>query len=130
MTATRGFIKLPVSLPHVNVESHADAEGVEAVPQVHLQQGPAGTETSVQQFELEPGAEVPEHDHPHEQAGYVASGTLTFLVDGEEIAVSAGDSYVIPGGEPHAAENRGDERVVGIDVFAPPRTDPDWADGE
>ncbi|MFB6244388.1 MAG: cupin domain-containing protein [Halobaculum sp.] len=108
--------------------SHADEEGVEAVPQVHLQQGAAADETSVQYFEIEPGAEVPEHSHPHEQAGYVEQGTFTFLVDGEEIVVEAGDSYVIPGGEPHAAENRGEETVVGVDVFSPPRTDPDWAD--
>ncbi|MEZ3144208.1 cupin domain-containing protein [Halobaculum sp. MBLA0143] len=108
--------------------SHADADGVEAVPDVVLQQGAAGEETSVQQFEIEPGATVPEHSHPHEQAGYVARGELTFLVDGEERVVSAGDSYVLAGGEPHAAENRGDEPVVGVDVFAPPRTDPDWAE--
>lgn len=112
----------------MDTESHADADGVEAVPDVFLQQGAAGEETSVQQFEIEPGATVPEHSHPHEQAGYVAEGELTFLVDGREIVVGPGDSYVLPGGEPHAAENRGEKRVVGIDVFAPPRTDPDWAE--
>jgi quercetin dioxygenase-like cupin family protein len=112
----------------VETVSHADDDGVEAVPDVFLQEGAAGEETSVQRFEIQPGATVPEHSHPHEQAGYVASGELTFLVDGDERVVSAGDSYVLPGGEPHAAENRGDEPVVGVDVFAPPRTDPDWAE--
>lgn len=109
-------------------ESHADGDGVEAVPNVHLQQGAAGSETSVQHFEIEPGATVPEHSHPHEQAGYIAQGELTFLLDDEEIVVGPGDSYVLDGGEPHGAENRSEETVVGVDVFSPPRTDPDWAE--
>jgi quercetin dioxygenase-like cupin family protein len=109
-------------------ESHADGDGVEAVPKVHLQQGAAGSETSVQHFEIEPGAEVPEHSHPHEQAGYVTQGELTFVLDDEEVVVGPGDSYVLDGEEPHGAENRGEETVVGVDVFSPPRTDPDWAE--
>ncbi|MFB6075465.1 MAG: cupin domain-containing protein, partial [Haloarculaceae archaeon] len=77
-------------------------------------------------FHIEPGARVPEHDHRHEQVGYVERGTFTFVVEGEEYTIGAGDSYQIPGGEPHAAENRTDEPVSGIDVFSPPRVDPDW----
>ena len=100
----------------------------EAVEHVHLAQLAAGEEMSVQHFRIEPGATVPEHDHPHEQAGFVYEGALTFLVDGEEIVVHAGDSYSIPGDEPHAAENRGDTPVQGVDIFAPPRPDPDWAE--
>ena len=104
-----------------------DRRAVEAVPGVHLTQLAAGEEMSVQRFRIEPGATVPEHDHHHEQTGYVVSGTLTFTVDGGTVPVGPGDSYAIPGGEPHAAANEGDEPVVGIDTFAPPRTDPDWA---
>jgi quercetin dioxygenase-like cupin family protein len=55
-------------------------------------------------------------------------GVLTFVVDGERIPVGAGDSFAIPGGEPHAAENAGDVPAVGLDVFSPPRDDPDWRD--
>jgi quercetin dioxygenase-like cupin family protein len=108
--------------------SHADAAATDVLDGVALSQLAAGTELNVQGYRIEPGASVPEHDHPHEQGGYVVRGTLTFLVDGEELVVSAGDSYVIPGGEPHGAENRGDETVEGVDVFAPPRTDPPWLD--
>jgi mannose-6-phosphate isomerase-like protein (cupin superfamily) len=50
-----------------------------------------------------------------------------FLVDDEEIFVSEGDSYVIPGSEPHKLENRTEVPLRGLDVFSPPRTDPDWA---
>ena len=104
----------------------ADGETVEVAEGVHLTQLVAGEQMSVQHFHIEPGATVPDHSHEHEQAGFVASGTFTFLLDGEEYVVHAGESYTIPGGVEHAAENRADVPVDGIDVFSPPRTDPDW----
>ncbi|USZ67316.1 cupin domain-containing protein [Halorussus salilacus] len=103
-------------------------ESTEAVEGVHLSLLAGGEEMNVQHFSIEPGAEVPEHSHHHEQTGYITGGTLTFLVDGEEFEVGEGDSYVLEGDEPHAAENRGDVPVTGIDVFSPPRDDPDWKD--
>jgi quercetin dioxygenase-like cupin family protein len=106
----------------------ADGETVEAVDGVYLTQLVAGERTSVQHFHIEPGARVPEHSHEHEQAGYIAHGTFTFLADDEEHVISPGETYVIPGGEPHAAENRADIPVSGIDIFSPPRTNPDWMD--
>ena len=101
-------------------------ESTEAVPGVHLRQGAAGDEASAQRFFIEPGAEVPEHDHPHEQVGTVTRGVLTFFVDGETLRVGPGDTFAIPGGEPHAAANEGDVPVEGLDVFSPPRPNPDW----
>ncbi len=104
------------------------AETTEAVEDVHLAQLAAGAEMSVQHFEFEPGATVPSHDHPHEQSGFVYEGELTFLLeDGEEV-VGAGESYVLAGGEVHGAENRGEGIVRGVDVFSPPRPNPDWAE--
>lgn len=114
----------------MNVVSTDDAEAVEAVPDVHLSQLAAGEQTSVQFFDIRPGARVPEHSHPHEQAGFVTRGSGVFIVDGEEITVEAGDSYVVPGEEPHAVENRGEEPLEGVDIFSPPRTDPDWGEGD
>jgi quercetin dioxygenase-like cupin family protein len=102
-------------------------DAVEAVPGVHLSQLAAGEAMSVQGFFIEPDAVVPAHSHHHEQAGYVASGTLTFTVEGETYDVAAGETYVVPGDAEHAAENRGDVPVEGVDVFSPPRPDPDWA---
>ncbi|SHH52477.1 cupin domain-containing protein [Halobaculum gomorrense] len=108
-------------------ERHDPSADTEAVHGVHLAQLAAGAETSVQHFSIEPGAEVPAHSHRHEQAGYITAGALTFvLADGEEVVCEAGDSYVLAGEEVHGAENRGDERVEGVDIFSPPRTDPDW----
>ncbi|WP_096389057.1 cupin domain-containing protein [Halopenitus persicus] len=110
----------------MEIVTDADVEATEAADGVHLTQEAAGEHTSVQGFTIEPGATVPEHRHDHEQAGVVTAGTLTFLIAGEERPVSAGESYVIPGDEPHAAVNRGDVPVEGYDVFSPPRLDPDW----
>jgi len=106
----------------------ADGETVEVVDGVHLTQLASGERTSVQHFHIEPGATVPDHSHHHEQAGFIAKGALTFLVDGEEVVIGSGESYVIPGDEPHAAENRADVPVDGVDIFSPPRENPDWAD--
>ncbi|TKX80658.1 cupin domain-containing protein [Halorubrum sp. SD626R] len=110
----------------MDIVPDADVEAVEAVDGVFLTQGAVGEDASVQHFVIEPGASVPEHDHPHEQVGAIIEGALTFLVDGEELVVEAGDTYAIPGGEPHAARNDGDETVVGYDIFSPPRANPDW----
>lgn len=109
--------------------SLTETETTEAVKNVHLAQLATGDEMSVQHFEFEPGATVPMHDHPHEQSGFVYEGTLTFLLDdGDEEVVEAGDSYVLAGGEVHAAENRDETPVRGVDVFSPPRPNPDWGE--
>jgi len=107
----------------------ADRDSTEAVDGVHLSLLAGGENMNVQHFDIEPGATVPAHSHPHEQTGYIVDGTLVFVLDdGEEIEVGPDDSYAIPGGETHAAENRGDVPVRGVDIFSPPRDDPDWQD--
>ena len=114
----------------MDLESVDDAELVEAVPDAHLAQLAAGENASMQFFHIEPGATVPQHHHHHEQLGYVWQGEITFLVgeDGEEVVVGPGDSYVLASVEVHAAENRCEETVEGVEVFSPPRTNPDWAE--
>lgn len=103
-------------------------ETVEVVDGVHLTQLAAGDRTSIQHFHIEPGATVPEHSHEHEQVGYVYRGTMVFDVTGEEFVIGPNESFGIPSDQPHAAYNRGEEPVRGIDVFAPPRPNPDWGD--
>ena len=110
----------------MEIETTTDDTSTEVVDGVHLTQGAAGEQASIQRFYIEPGAEVPEHDHPHEQVGTITQGTLTFIVDGEERLVHTGDTYIIPGDEPHAAINDQDVPVEGFDIFAPPRANPDW----
>jgi quercetin dioxygenase-like cupin family protein len=112
----------------MNSMAPADGETVEAVDGVYLTQLVSGERTSVQHFHIESGATVPEHSHEHEQTGYVAQGTFTFLLDGEEHVIHPGESFVIPPNVPHAAENRSENPVNGIDVFSPPRPEPPWAE--
>lgn len=103
------------------------SDTIEVVDGVHLTQLAVGDRMSVQHVRMEPGAVVPEHDHDHEQVGFIYGGRLTFfLADGTEHEVGAGESFGFASGEPHAAENRGEEDVLAVDVFSPPRDDPDW----
>lgn len=103
-----------------------DLDPSEPADGVHLALMAGSESMNVQHFEIEPGAVVEEHDHPNEQTGFIYEGELTFLSDGEEIVCGPGDSYAIPGGQPHGAENRGEETVRGVDIFTPPRENPSW----
>ena len=98
-------------------ETVAVAEGVE------LTQLVGGERMNGLRFRIEPGAGIPEHDHPHEQLGYLMQGELTFVLDGgREVVVGADESYLFAGDERHAAENRGDAIAVGFELFSPPRS--------
>jgi quercetin dioxygenase-like cupin family protein len=81
----------------------------------------SGDHTTLVEVSFESGATVPEHTHPHEQIGYLASGSLRFRIGDDERVIQAGDSWLIPGGVPHVVTAV--ERSVAIDVFSPPRTE-------
>ena len=80
-----------------------------------------GELTHMTEVKLAAGALIPEHRHPHEQIGYLVTGALRFFLGDEEKVVSAGDSWVWPGGAPHGAEALADTVVV--EVFSPVRED-------
>lgn len=101
-------------------------KATEVMEGVFLTQLAAGERMSIQHYHIEPGAVVPEHDHHHEQVGFLYEGSLTFVVDGEEIVVSTGESFALESGEPHEVVNRGDDAAKGIDIFSPPRLNPPW----
>lgn len=67
------------------------------------------------------GAEGKLHNHPHIQSTYVESGRFLFQVDGEEIEVGPGDSFVIPSMAIHGC--RCLEPGTLIDTFTPRRDD-------
>ena len=67
-----------------------------------------------------PDAVVPTHSHPHEQMGFMVSGTLEFTIEGETRVLSGNDMYFVPGGVPHAAKG-GPGGAVALDAFSPPR---------
>ncbi len=72
-------------------------------------------------FEYE-GAEVPLHQHPHEQAGVGLEGEFELVIDGVTRVIRAGDAYCIPGDTPHSARGI----TAGcrtLDIFHPIRED-------
>src|SRR5690242_15687209 len=70
---------------------------------------------------LDPGAHLPEHQHPHEQLTRVLRGRLRFTVAGVAREIGPGDSICVAGDTPHAADALGETLVV--DTFSPPRED-------
>jgi len=70
--------------------------------------------------DLDAGAVVPNHSHPHEQAGAVLTGVLVLTISGEERSLHLGDSYIIPGGIEHSAIGGPDGARV-FEVFSPVR---------
>lgn len=111
----------------MDVVSDDAFEEVEVEPGVFLAQLAIGDEMSIQHLRMEPDARVPEHSHHHEQVGFVYRGAQTFVLeDGDAVTVESGDSYRLESEEIHAAENRGEEELLAIDVFSPPRPNPGW----
>ncbi len=103
------------------------SDEIEVTPSVYLSQLAAGNEMSVQRVRMEPDGRVPEHEHYHEQLGFVYQGDQTFILkDGTEITACSGDSYWLKSHEAHAAENQGDKEMLAIDIFSPPRHTPNW----
>ena len=72
--------------------------------------------------ELDPGAVVPEHSHPHEQLGIGLRGLITMVIDGTERPMGPMDAMHIPSGVVHAGV-AGPEGALVLDVFTPIRED-------
>lgn len=77
--------------------------------------------------DLEPDADVAEHQHENEQLGIVLKGEITMTIAGASRALHAGETYVIPSNVRHSALASSAGATV-IDVFAPVRAD--WATKE
>jgi len=86
-----------------------------------------GAEATLAQIELEPGIDVPEHEHVNEQIGILTRGSLTFRIGGEEKLLQPGATWIIPAHVPHSVTAGGDGAAL-IEVFVPRRDD--WADRE
>lgn len=70
-----------------------------------------------------PGANLPEHRHPHEQVTHVVRGRLRLLLHGgtETHELAAGESFYLASNVPHAAD--APEETTVVDTFNPPRED-------
>jgi quercetin dioxygenase-like cupin family protein len=83
---------------------------------------PFGTNMMLSYLEMDPGAEVPLHNHPHEQGGILLSGRLQLTIGEETRVVEPGAMFLIPPGVPHRAVAL-DAPVRVLDVFSPVRED-------
>ncbi|WP_458187035.1 cupin domain-containing protein [Haladaptatus sp. NG-WS-4] len=91
----------------------------------------AGSERfSFEWFENPPGHSSLMYDHENEQVCLVLQGELTVYIEDEEVTLGEHDSVWLDSWEIHRVENTGDERAVGIDVFAPGRSFDFWLDRE
>jgi quercetin dioxygenase-like cupin family protein len=70
--------------------------------------------------DLEPGAVVEEHSHPHEQVGVVLQGRAVFIIGDEQKTLQAGDRFRIPGNVRHKVIAL-DQPFRALDVFYPIR---------
>ncbi len=72
--------------------------------------------------DMQPGAVIPQHQHPHEQIGYMVEGSGVFRIGEQTHQVLAGQMWRIPGNMPHEVI-AGPEGLRAIDVFHPIRQD-------
>jgi quercetin dioxygenase-like cupin family protein len=83
---------------------------------------PHGERVMISLVEIDAGAVVPAHSHPHEQAGLVLEGSMELTLEGESRVLQKGEAYIIPGGARHAARSvNGPCRA--LDIFSPIRED-------
>jgi len=72
-------------------------------------------------WNISAGADLPSHDHPHEQVVNVIEGSFELTVGKETRELGPGDVVVIPSGISHGGKARTACRI--IDVFHPVRED-------
>ena len=72
-------------------------------------------------WEIDAGAELPEHSHPHEQVSNLLAGEFDMTIDGTESRLTAGSVAVVPSNAVHSG--RAVTACRFIDVFQPVRED-------
>jgi quercetin dioxygenase-like cupin family protein len=80
-----------------------------------------GHATLMAEFRLAAEHDLPAHQHPNEQTGYMVSGRMRLRIGDEEREVGPGDSWSIPVDVEHGARILEDS--IAIEVFAPVRED-------
>ena len=76
---------------------------------------------TVANWQIDQGAAMPEHSHPHEQILNLISGEFELNVEGMTHHLTDGNVFVIPGGVSHGGKALTPCKI--IDVFYPVRED-------
>lgn len=72
-------------------------------------------------WDVDAGATLPEHSHPHEQITTILRGTFEMTVAGEKKVIEPGDVVIIPPAAKHSAKALTDCYIM--DAFSPVRED-------
>ncbi len=83
---------------------------------------PHGQNLMLSHLEMETGAEIPWHRHPHEQGGMLIRGKLQLSIGEETRLCEPGAMFLIPPDVPHRAVAI-EGPVLVLDVFSPIRED-------
>ena len=94
---------------------------IEIFPGVRIRT-PYGKNLMLSYVEIDDGALVETHQHPHEQGGILLSGRMELTIGGQTRTLEPGEMYIIPPNTPHRARAVGG-RAVAMDVFSPVRED-------
>ena len=94
---------------------------LDALPGIRRKTLSYGGATLMAEFRLSARAQLPIHDHPQEQTGYLVAGRLRLTIGDETRDVGPGGSWSIPGGASHGALAL--EDTVAVEVFSPVRED-------
>lgn len=74
------------------------------------------------ELQFEKGAIGAKHSHPHEQIGYIVSGSLIYQEEGQEDKVlTTGDTYYVAPNVVHCVKVLEDTKL--LDIFTPMRED-------
>lgn len=106
---------------HDYIVSKADCSRHDIFPGVSIHTT-HGERLMLSLVEFEPNAVVEEHEHPHEQLGYMLEGEAEFTIGGKTFTVTPGQMWRIPGGVRHKVV-AGPKPVRALDVFHPIRDD-------
>jgi len=105
-------------MPFINLD---DYEAQEVVPGCRLRT-PYGEKMMLSYLEMDAGAEIPMHHHPHEQGGILLEGRMQLTIGDETRICESGSMFLIPPNTPHRAVAVDGPAVV-MDVFSPVRED-------
>lgn len=93
----------------------------EVAPGVRIR-SPYGLNLMISLLEMDEGAVVPIHHHPHEQGGIILKGQIELTIGDETRTVDEDNAYLIPPNIPHRAVALGGPAIA-LDIFTPIRKD-------
>jgi quercetin dioxygenase-like cupin family protein len=105
-------------MPFIDIDR---ISAIEVLPGVRIR-APHGENLMLSYLEMEEGAVVPLHSHPHEQGGILLKGKMELTIAEEVRVVEPGAMFLIPPNVLHkAVAVQGP--LLAIDVFSPVRED-------